>query len=153
MKSDDCELFLNQINNLANRRQMVTTTYLSVNTVLVGAMAFLFKDGQFPGPASQITALALLLSGLVVCGLWRKLILQHSVLISWWYSQLRAWETNVPEDKRIFTKEYEELYLGKKEKALVGLTRYETQLTWLFMVIYLVFGLAIVVMLFISLIR
>lgn len=151
MNVDEYNLFLNQINTLVTRRQAVTATYLSVNTVLIGAMAFLFKDGQLTNLSSQISALTLLLSGVVVCSLWRRLIVQHSTQINWWYAQLRELEAETVGSKKLITKEYEDLYAEKKGRAAIGLTRYETQLTWLFTIIYLVFGLVIGVILIIHL--
>ena len=143
MGVDEYELLLNQVNNLTLRRQNVTAIYLSVNAALTGAMAFLFRDGQLSGLVSQVSVLTLLLSGIVACGLWRKLIIQHSVLIGWWYEQLRALEGTLSGSKKLITKEYEDLYLKKQDKKLVGLTPYETRLTWLFTIIYVLFGVLI----------
>lgn len=144
--SSDYELFLGQVNNLNTRRQMVTTTYLSVNAALTGAMAFLFKDGQLSGFVPLISVLTLLFSGIVACSLWRRLIAQHSALLNWWYTQLRLLEQDMPESRKLITKEHQELYQkGKEKKNVVGLTRYEAQLTWLFTLIYSVFGLAILI--------
>ncbi len=145
MSSDEYELLLNQVNAIVTRRQTVTSTYLSVNAALTGAIAFLFKDGQLPNIVSQISVLTLLFSGVLVCSLWRRLIMQHSTLINWWYEQLRVLEAANPNSKKLLTKEYEELYMKKDRKPVVGLTRYETQLTWLFTMIYLFFGLAIII--------
>ncbi len=146
MASNEYELFLSHVNNLTERRQNITATYLSVNAALTGVMAFLFKDGQLPGLVSQIAVLTLLFSGIVACGLWRRLITQYSTLINWWYEQLRALEDVTAGSKKLITREFQELYRirrGKKER--VGLTRYEIRLTWIFTAIYSVFGIAILV--------
>ena len=142
---DQYDLLLGQVNNLSERRQSVTTTYLSVNAALTGAMAFLFKDGQLVSPLSQIAALTLLFSGAIACSLWRRLITQYSTLIDWWYTQLRTLETSLPtEEARLITREYQELYNKQSnKKKSVGITTYETQLTWLFTIIYAAFAIAI----------
>ena len=82
---NEYQLALEQANKLADRRQAITTTYLSVNAALTGAIAFLFKDGRLPDISSQVTVLALLFSGVVACGLWRRLIKHYSALTGWWY--------------------------------------------------------------------
>ena len=149
--TDEYELCLNHVYKLAERRQTVTTIYLSVNTALTGAVAFLFKDGHLSGLPSQTSALALLISGIVACSLWRKLINHYSALMDWWYKQLRALEDLLQSSSKLITKEYQELFVHKQGKGPIGITRYETSLTWLFTIIYLVFGLAILVELLLSL--
>lgn len=143
---DNYTFLMGQTNLLVQRRQAVTATYLSVNAALTGAMAFLFKEGHLPGFVAHVAVLTLLFSGIVACGLWRRLINQHSILIDWWYRQLRTLEEHLPTDSRLITREYAELYQKKSRKqAIVGLTHYETILTWLFTTIYSIFGLAIIV--------
>lgn len=148
--TNEYELFLSHVNRFAERRQTVTTTYLSVNAALTGAIAFLFKDGQLSSLPAQVSTLIFLLSGIVACGLWRRLITHYSTLMGWWYEQLRALETMLPNSSKLITKEYQELFEQKQGKGPIGITRYETSLTWLFTIIYLVFGLAILVVLVLS---
>ena len=134
------------MNNLSARRQNVTTTYLSVNAALVGAMAFLFKDGQLSNLSAQISSLMLLSSGIIACGLWRRLVVQYSTQIDWWYKQLRELESKIPHSKKLITKEFSELYQQQNRgKKFTGMTRHEKRLTWLFTVVYIVFGISIVI--------
>jgi len=56
---------------------------------------------------------------------------------------LRLLEETDPDSKKIITKEYDELYLKNKNGKISGLTRYETQLTWLFTLIYCIFCIII----------
>ncbi len=151
-RTDEYELFLGHVYKLAERRQTTTATYLSVNAALTGVLAFLFKDGHLSGSISLVSALILLFSGVVACGLWRRLITHYSALIDWWYKQLREMEDIIPNSSKLIIKEYKELFIDKKGKGPIGITRYETSLTWLFTIIYLVFGLAILVLLILSLI-
>jgi hypothetical protein len=150
--TDEYELFLGHIYKLAERRQSTTATYLSVNAALTGALAFLFKDGHLSGSLSLVSALIFLFSGVVACGLWRWLITHYSSLMDWSYEHLRTLEDIIPNSSKLIEKEYQELFVNKKGKGPIGITRYETFLTWLFTVIYSVFGLAIFVILIISLI-
>lgn len=145
MQTEQYELLLSHVNALTERRQTVTTTYLSVNTAIVGATAFLFKDGLLSTWQQQLSVLVLFGAGLIACNLWYQLISQYSTLLSWWYGKLRAIETQLPVDERIFTDEYDDLYAMKRGRITIGLTRYEKRLTWLFTMIYLAFGCAILI--------
>ena len=70
--TDEYELFLGHVYKLAERRQLTTSTYLSVNAALTGALAFLFKDGHLSNLPSMVSALVFSFSGVVACGLWHK---------------------------------------------------------------------------------
>jgi len=150
--NEEYQIFLEQVNKLTERRQAVTRTYLSVNAAVIGAMAFLFRDIQMPGWAQWVSALFLLLCGVVACDLWRRLIAQYSTLLGWWYEQLRALEDAMSESNKLITREYDELYLKKQGKVRIGLTRYETRLTWLFTVLYVAFCLSLLITLILDLI-
>jgi hypothetical protein len=144
--TDEYRLALDQSNKLADRRQTITATYLSVNAAITGAVAFLFKDGRLPDISSQVTVLALLLSGVVACGLWRRIIKHYSTQMGWWFEQIRSMESQLPDgSNKLFTKEYQELYFKQSGKKDSRITPYEINLTWLFTTIYVVFGMAILV--------
>lgn len=153
MKDREYEIFLEWINNLTERRRAVTTIYLSVNTAIMGIIAFLLRDYPLSGWIRQASVLVLLVSGVVACDLWRRLIAQHSALIGWWYEQLRGLEEAIPECSRLLTREYQVLYFRRQGKTHIGLTRYETRLTWLFTVLYTAFGLAMLTSLFLSFVQ
>lgn len=142
--ANEYRLALEQANKLAERRQAVTATYLSVNAALTGAIAFIFKDGNLPTITSEVAVLAILISGIVACGLWRKLIMHYSELTGWWYEQIRSLESQL-EGNQLITKEYQMLYFKQTGKKDTRITPYETNLTWLFTGIYLVFGLGLLV--------
>jgi len=142
---NEYRLALDQVDKLTQRRQSITTTYLSVNTAVTGAIAFLIKDGSLPSVTSQVSVLALLLSGIVACSLWRRLIMHYSTLTGWWYEQIRSVENRLAESSKLITKEYQDLYFKTKGKKNTRITPYETMLTWLFTAIYVIFGLAILV--------
>lgn len=145
VSNEEYQILLNQINILTERRQTVTTTYLSVTTAITAAIAFLFKDGQLAGWIQQLSVLVLLFAGLAACALWRRLITQYSTVLNWWYIQLRALENTLPANSKIISKEYQDLYLNKEGKPTIGLTRYESRLTWLFTLVYFIFGCAIAI--------
>lgn len=150
---EEYEIFLEWVNKLTERRQTATTIYLSVNTAIVGVIAFLLRDYPLSGWIQQASVPVLLVSGVIACDLWRRLITQYSALIGWWYEQLRGLEEAMPESNKLLTREYQVLYLEERGKTRIGLTRYETRLTWLFTVLYAAFGLAILTVLILNLVQ
>ena len=151
--ADDYQRVIDQVKSLTENRQAVTSTYLSVNTAIIGAIAFLLKDSQIPGTAQGIAILVLMGSGVVVCDLWRRLLNQYGSLLGWWYEQLRKLEETQPDSARLYTREYTELYQHAKNRPRIGLSSYQTGLTWIFTAIYIVFGLAIAVNIVVQLFR
>ena len=144
-KETEYTLFLELVAKLAERRQAMTTIYISVNAAIVGAVAFLFKDAELPGWRQQAAVLILFGAGIIACDLWRRLLNQYKTLLSWWYKRLHVLETEIPECSGMIKQEYDNLYATKKGRPRLGLSRYEVRLTWLFTVVYGLFALAIVV--------
>lgn len=143
-------LFLSQVNTLTERRQKVTTTYLSVNAAIIGMITFVLKDVQIIGWGKNLSVLILLLAGIVTCDLWRRLIRQYSTSIGWWYTQLRNLEKDMSDSNKLLTKEYQELYSTKSKTTPIGMTRYEAILTYIFTTIYSILILVSVVIFILS---
>lgn len=139
------KLFLELVSKLAERRQAMTTAYLSVNAAIIGAVAFLFKDGALPGWQQRAAVLVLFGAGIVTCDLWRRLLKQYKTLLGWWYKRLHFLEEAIPDCSCLIRQEYDNLYATKKGCPRLGLTRYEVRLTWVFTTVYAVFALAIVI--------
>lgn len=149
---NEYNICINHVARLMERRQAVTTTYLSVTTAITGGIAFLFKEGQLSGWEQELAVIVLMLFGIIACTIWRVLINQYKILLDWWYKQLRSIETSESGIIKIYTKEYQELYVNHKSNIQIGLTRYESYLTWLFTIIYFCFGSALLTSLIIDLI-
>ena len=132
-------LFLTEVNKLAERRQTVTATYISVNAAVVAALGLIFGDIQMQEWGRQLATLLLLIAGLTACFVWRRLIQRYRILLRWWYERLREMERTIPESHQLLNREYDEVYhTGSGAKSL-GLTRDEVYLTWLFTAVYGVF--------------
>jgi len=142
-KDDEYRDFFSYTDKLMERRKSVTTTYLTVNTAITTAMAFLLRDAQLSRLPERLSILFLLLFGIVASALWFTLIRQHSTLIGWWYAKLRVLESNLDNSSRLINKEYDELYSKERSNNRLGLTRYEISLSVLFGVIYIVFALGV----------
>lgn len=142
-KETEYTLFLELVSKLAERRQAMTTAYLSVNAAIVGAVAFLFKDSALPGWQQQAASLVLFCAGFIACDLWRRLLRQYKAQLGWWYRQLHRLEKAMPECSCLVKQEY--YYRRTAKEGRLGLTRYEVRLTKLFTALYGLFALAIVV--------
>jgi hypothetical protein len=125
-------LFLAQAGKLADRRQAVTSTYLTVNAAIFGVIAFVMKDVQMVDWGKRISVLLLLLTGFIICGLWRRLIIRYSQLLKWWFAQLRALEEKLPDSSRLLTEEYTNLYRNDH----IGIATYEDRLITIFQMMY-----------------
>ena len=132
-------VIIEHLEKTIDRRQNITTIYLSVNAALLGVISFVLQEGVI---WSQISTLALLLAGLIASHIWRRLLNDYNILLGWWYGILREAESELPNIKKIFTREYLEIYSdGVARKTKIGLTLHEIKLTWLFTSFY--FGLGI----------
>lgn len=147
-KREEYQLFLEYTVKMIERRETITTTYLSVNAAIVGIIALMSKDIHLELWGQQLAVLALLLAGIVSCSLWRKLIIQYSTLLGWWYEKLRDFEKDIPNSSKLLTREYHDLHQASPKKKPIGLTGYETGLSWLFTILYGLFS-AVLVILFI----
>jgi hypothetical protein len=139
MNIDEYRLAWEHVDKLTERRQTVTTTFISVNAAVVGAISFLIQGFTSVIWTTKLSIIILAISGIIACDLWRRLILQYSTLSAWWYGKLRQIESMDTQSDKLVSLEYEELYKSNNNKLRLGLTRYEVRLTYLFMIIFLMF--------------
>ena len=139
MNFDEYRLAWEHVDKLTERRQTVTTTFISVNAAVVGAISFLIQGFASLIWTTKLSIIILAISGIIACDLWRRLILQYSTLSAWWYGKLRQIESMDTQSDKLVSLEYEELYRSNNNKLKLGLTRYEVRLTYLFMTIFLMF--------------
>lgn len=151
-KSFEYQLALEQVDKLVVRRQTASSTFLTVNTAIIGAIAFLARDYGLQGTGAQLAALVLFVAAIGSTHLWRGLIRQHNISLTWWYAQLRKLEEELPCTKLI-SREYSDLYdpkTSRAKKQIGMLTPYEVYLTWFFTGVYAVFTIVVVYMFFSS---
>lgn len=134
------------IEKLLDRRQNITSFYLSVNAGILAVIGLLLKDAQLATGWLEISVLTLLAAGLIACWIWRSLLQQYDVLIGWWYARLREIEASTSDSLKLIAREYQELYIEIKNRMphkRLGLTKQELALNWLFVSLYLSFALGI----------
>ncbi|MGB1275873.1 MAG: RipA family octameric membrane protein [Nannocystaceae bacterium] len=133
-------------NRLMSRRQSATTVYLSVNSAILAALAYMLKGGHPLTIGQKVAMVLLMVAGCVACIFWRRLIMRYSALLDWWYAELRDLEQEHRELGGIISREYQVFYTDTKKHAdtrkrpRLRLTVQENQLTWLFTGIYIVFS-------------
>ena len=140
--SNQYELFLGHVYKLAERCMTGIASYLSANAALTGALAFLFKNDHPSGLVSLVSALIFLYSGVILWGLWGRIVTHYSALMDRRYIQRRVLKVIIPIRKMITTK-YQKLFTNKQSNRTIGIVCYQTSLTWLCTITYLVFGLVI----------
>ena len=137
------ELFSERILRLSERRQLVSQTYLAVNTAIFGVLAFLLTGTGFRGWRSVLASLPLFLVGALACLIWHKIIAQFKEIIGWHYEQLREMEQAFPESRKIYSNEWEEFFRPRQGKERFGFSRLEIWLPRLLLGLYVVYGVAL----------
>lgn len=143
-KFDEYKFFAESTQYLSERRQAATKTYLSVNTAIFAVLAFLVKDVGFKGLNLILISLPLFLVGILACWIWYKIITQYKQLIGWRYDQLMEMERNMKDSHRTYIKEWEDFFKPRKGKEKFGFSKLELWLPRLFAMIYIVYGLGLV---------
>lgn len=143
-KFEEYKLFAEDAQKLSERRQSTSQTCVTVNAAIFAVLALLIKDIGFRGWTLVLTALPLFLTGVVLCLIWQKIILQHQVLIGWRYDQLREMEKVMAGSYQMYTKEWEDFFKPRQGKEF-SFSFLEIWLPRLFLILYLIYGIGLVV--------
>lgn len=139
------KFFAGSTQQLSERRQAATQTYLTVNTAIFAILALLVKEVALRGWALVGTSLPLVLVGVLACFIWGRTIAEYQTLIGWRYGQLMAMERAMPESHRMYAREWEEIFKPGQEKKRFGFSRLEVWLPRLFLALYGFYGLGLLV--------
>jgi len=119
VKFEEYKLHIERAQKLSERRQVTTQTYLTLNTAIFGALAFIVKDSGFSGWALVLVALPLFIVGIIACIVWLGIMKKMESFLDWQYDQLRDMEEEIPGSSKILTAEnkkfYEPVKNGKKK--------------------------------------
>jgi len=138
-KFDEYKFFAQSTQFLTDKRQSATQTYLTVNSAIFAVLAFLIKDLEFKNWDLVIITIPLFTAGMLVCWIWKKLILQYKELIRWRFDQLMKMEKAMPDSYQMYIKEWEDFYKTQPGKEKFGFSRLEIILPILFMSLYFIF--------------
>ena len=144
-KFKEYEFFGKRTLCLSERRQTASQLYLTVNTAILGVLAFLVKDAGFQGWGLIFVSAPLFFVGALVCIIWHKIIVQLKALIGWHYEQLRRMEQGLPESHNVYQNEWEKFFRPQQGRERFGFSRLEVWLPRLFLGLYLVYGVGLTV--------
>ena len=72
----------------------LVNTYLTVNSIIIGAIAFLLKDAGLDTYLRFLVIIVILLVGIVVCDVWKQIIYKYTKLIAHRIDELRDIENH-----------------------------------------------------------
>jgi len=93
-KFEEYKLFVESTDRLSDRRQHISNTYLTVNSIIIGAIAFLVKDAGLAANWRSIVIIVTLIIGILVCDVWRQIIYKYKTLIAHRIDELREIENH-----------------------------------------------------------
>lgn len=91
-KFEEYKLFVDSTDRMSDRRQQISNTYLTVNSIIIGAIAFLVKDSGLGGNLRSVVITVALIVGIIVCDVWKQLIFKYKKLIGFRIDELREIE-------------------------------------------------------------
>lgn len=129
-------LFVNDTSRISDRRQTANTLYLSINSLLVGGIAFLAQQSGLASVSLLIVQVVIAIAGLFLTRQWLAVLELYRRLLAFRYEKLRALENTegFPGAIKMFQVEYTE----SGDKKIFGFTRIEGFVPRLFRVLYIV---------------
>jgi hypothetical protein len=161
-KFEEYKTFVEDTARFSERRQKVTNTYVTVNSIILSAIALLVKDIGLAAQWQAVVVIPLLVTGITICLSWRQLILNYKELVNLRIDRLREMEElkEMEGSLRMYHAEDNlyprttqgELKPGKglnfSNKGL-NFSDLEHQLPWVFIALYGIFLIGVVMLLFI----
>jgi hypothetical protein len=148
-KFDELKFLHDRTQKFSERRQTSSQIYLTINTAIFGALAFLIKDSGLHGLTLVLVSLPLFGVGLLACIIWYKIIWNLESIIGWHYQQLREIEKKIPKSYLSINKEWEKFYIEKERKRF-SFSGLESQLPKLLIALYLVYGTSLAIVVFLN---
>jgi hypothetical protein len=144
-KFEEFKFFAQMTQDLSQRRQNATQTFLTVNTVIFTVLAFLVKDAGFRGWGLVAITIPLFMVGIIACLVWLRIIGDYQRIIGWRYEELRSMEAALPGAYGMFQREWQRYYEPKDTRERMGSSSLEARLPRLFITLYLLYGLGIAI--------
>lgn len=148
-KFDELKFLHDRTERLSERRQTTSQIYLTLNTAILGSLAFLIKDFGLHGVTLILISIPLFGVGLLACFIWYKIIWNLESIIGWHYHQLREIEKKIPKSHLTINKEWEEFFQNKGRKRF-SFSNLESQLPRLLIGLYIVYGIGLAVAAYLS---
>jgi hypothetical protein len=144
-KFEEYKLLNERAQKLSERRQTTTQTYLTINTAIFGAVAFIIKDSGLTSWVLVLATLPLFLVGILACVIWLGIMTKLEGFLDWQYDRLREIEKEIPGSAMLLTRENKEFYEpveGKKKKF--SFTLQEAWLPRLLIILFSLYGAAMI---------
>jgi hypothetical protein len=142
---EEYKLLNERTQKLSERRQITGQTYLTIVTAIFGASAFLITDSGLHGWALVLAAIPMFCIGILACSLWLSIMTKMEIFLDWQYDRLREMEQGMPGSFMVLTKENERFYEPKKDQKKFSFTLQEAWLPRLLIILFGVYGAALVV--------
>lgn len=132
-------LFVRDTARLSDRRQALNAIYISVNSVLMGAVALLIQLASTVSAVFVAVEIFVALAGLLITRQWAKTIEKYRSLLAFRYQKLIAMEADLDLD------EQHKMYSREAEQKLYGFSEIERQLPRTFRWLYVI-GVALLLL-------
>lgn len=123
-------LFVRDTSRLSDRRQALNSIYISVNAVLMGAVAVLIQLGSTVSAVFIAVEVFVALAGLLITRQWSKTIEKYRSLLAFRFHMLIEMEARLDIDDNL------KMYSREADKALYGFSDIERKLprtfSWLY---------------------
>lgn len=126
------KLYLGQIDKLGDRRQSSNSFFLTLNTGLCAAFAFLCAEGT--PPMLRPLHLVIPVAGILISFFWHRLVSSYRQLSTGKFVVIHQMEAYLP--MAPFTAEWRVLGSGKDKSKYMPLTRVEVWVPRLFIIMY-----------------
>jgi hypothetical protein len=127
------KLYVEMADKISARRQTANSFFLSVNTAVIGLVAYV-QLGEKSTAADQLYWLVSL-AGMALCYTWARLIRSYRDLNSGKFKVIHMLEQNFPIAP--YDAEWEELGKGEDPKLYLPFSRVERNVPWVFFVLHL----------------
>jgi hypothetical protein len=136
MPLSDTEVYTALIQDTAqisDRRQTMNNIYLSVNSVLLGALAILAQQSIATNVVFLPVEIFIAIVGILIAGQWRSLLQKYKALLGLRFKTLMSIEA-----KETFGSEFKVYTLEDKTPEVYGYSAIEARLPVIFQLIYVV---------------
>ncbi|MGH9847893.1 MAG: RipA family octameric membrane protein [Blastocatellia bacterium] len=93
-KFEEYKLFVEDTARFSERRQSVNNSYVTINSIILTALAFLVKDAGFDRPWQAFAVIPVSFAGAIICWRWMMVINNYKKLVDFRINQLRIIESD-----------------------------------------------------------
>ncbi len=137
-KFDVYPVFIEDTARLSDRRQTTNNIYLSVNSVLLGVVAFLAQQGHLESFTFLIIEVFVAAAGFIIASQWHHLLRKYRELLSLRYRVLEEIE-NLPEFPGVAG-----MYAREHKENIGGFSDIEARIPRIFQGLYAVGSVALI---------